>query len=129
MTKQTALKDPGIPSRLTFTSSVLLSEVKAFFAWWYVEMPTWYVGLIQRVALVCDDTFSVSLLIRTFFVPWRRDYSWVGRFMGILIRIIYIPITLLLTLTVLAVLLAIAIAWAVIPAVSIYFLIMSPFLR
>lgn len=91
-------------------------------------MPMWYVGLIQRVATICDDTLSISLLLKTFFVPWHRDKSWTGYFFGIILRIFYIPLASLITAIILIVLLAIACAWALLPFLAIYFILKTPFL-
>ena len=90
-------------------------------------MPTWYIGIIQRTAIVCDDTFSISLLLKTFFVPFHRDTSWVGRGFGIAIRLIYIPLAAFLTAIVLLFLIAIAIIWALLPLISLYSLLRAPF--
>ena len=130
MSDQTALQtDISKPTpKAVISAQTLISEIISFFRWWYVEMPTWYVGLIQRVAILCDDTFSITLLLRTFFVPWHRDTSWVGYGFGIAIRLIYIPLAAFITAIILITLIAIAILWALLPIISIYSLARSPFL-
>ena len=90
-------------------------------------MPTWYIGIIQRAATVLDDIFSISLLTKTFFIPFHRDRSWVGRGFGIAIRMIYIPLAAFITAIILLVLVSVAIIWAVLPIISIYSLLKSPF--
>ena len=90
-------------------------------------MPTWYMGFIRRMAVLLDDTFSISLLMKTFFVPFHRDRSWVGRGFGIAIRIVYIPLASFISLVILALLIAITVFWALLPIISIYSLIKAPF--
>jgi hypothetical protein len=129
MNEQTALKQANIQRKggITITSEMILNEIRSFFSWWYLEMPMWYVGLIQRIALICDDTLSISLLLKTFFVPWRRDYSWIGHFFGITLRILYLPIAILITISLLLTLFIVAILWALLPIAAAYFLLKTPF--
>jgi hypothetical protein len=124
MKTQTALEQISAKqSRSWF--DIFIAESLSLFKWWYIEIPTWYTGFIQRALELCNDTLSVTLLFRTFFVPWHRDNSWVGYFIGILFRVIYLPTALFITLTFLVVLLAIALVWALLPPASIFFLIKS----
>ena len=129
MDNQTALETAtSAPrSKVVISSEVIWDEIKSFFIWWYVEIPTWYIGFLKRVLTVCDDTFSISLLIKTFFVPWHRDYSWMGYGFGIVMRILYLPLALFITAIVFVILLIVTILWALLPILSILFLLGSPF--
>lgn len=122
---QTDISQP--PNKAALSTIIFLREIPAFILWWYIEMPTWYMGFIQRMAVLLDDTFSISLLIRTFFVPFHRDRSWVGRGFGIGIRLIYIPLASLISLLILTILFTVTIFWALLPVISIYSLIRAPF--
>jgi hypothetical protein len=129
MPEQTALHTERYPKRPTIVISAetILNEIRSFFSWWYIEMPTWYIGLIQRVAVLCDDTFSISILIKTFFVPWRRDKSWIGHGFGIVIRILYLPLAIALTAFILAILTGITLLWALLPVISVIGILRTPF--
>lgn len=116
------------PSKIVLSSSLLISEVKEFLLWWYVEMPAWYISLIQRIVLICDDTLSISLLFKTFFIPWHRDYSMVGRGFGIAMRLLYLPVALSLTLGLVVIFTAVAIAWALLPFIAVISILRTPFL-
>ncbi len=131
MAEQTALEQANMPRKgnVTITSELIIDEIQSFFSWWYIEMPMWYVGLIQRIALICDDTLSISLLLKNFFVPWHRDYNTIGYFFGITLRLLYLPIAITITLTLLLTLLFIAVLWALLPLAATYFLLKTPFVR
>ncbi len=128
MSQQTALLQSVRTNKTVVTTSTVLDEVRSFFRWWYLEMPIWFLGLIQRIALVCDDTFSISLLFKTFFVPWKRDYSWVGRFFGIITRLFYLPIAIFITIITLLTLIVFVVIWALLPIITIIYLLRSPFI-
>ncbi len=91
-------------------------------------MPAWYLGFVQRIFVICNDTFSISLLFKTFFVPWHRDNSWIGVFFGIVVRIVYLPIVIAITAAVMLSLLIFATAWAFLPPFAVYSLIRTPFM-
>jgi hypothetical protein len=91
-----------------------------FISWWYRNIPLWILRLFKRVALICDDSFSISLLIRTFFVPWHRDYSITGRIVGIIVRLVYLPIVLFITAILLSIVLVFLIIWTTLPIIFIY---------
>ncbi len=85
-------------------------------------MPVWYVGFVQRIITLCDDTFSISLLLKTFFVPWHRDNTWLGHLFGMVIRILYLPIAISITTVVLAIIVCLAVIWAILPVVTVIFI-------
>lgn len=130
MPEQTALQTKSTlkTSRVAITSAVVIEEILSFFRWWYVDMPGWYVSFIRRMALLCDDTLSISILFKTFFIPWHRDYSIVGRGFGIVIRMLYLPIALSISVFVLGLISTVALLWALLPPIALVFLLRSPFL-
>lgn len=129
MPDQTALQTDLTPQpgKLTVSAQTMLQEFIAFFQWWYVEIPTWYVGFVKRAIILTDDMFSLSLLIKTFLVPWRRDYSWLGYGFGIAIRLLYLPFALVLFMLVVAILFAATLVWAILPVITVISILRSPF--
>jgi hypothetical protein len=129
MSEQTALQKTDIPQKgsVNITFELILSQFQDFLLWWYKEMPIWYVGLIQRVSVIADDTLSISLLLKTFFVPFRKDYTWIGYFFGIVLRLLYLPLAIMITLALLATLILAAVIWALLPLGATYFLLKTPF--
>ena len=100
------------------TSSIF--DELSFIRWWYTEVTIWLIRLFKRVAIICDDTFSISILLRTFFIPWHRDYSITGRIFGIIIRLLYLPVALIITATILMVIVAFMLIWVTLPAIFIF---------
>jgi hypothetical protein len=100
-----------------------------FLYWWYIQMPVWYVLSLRRIATVVDDQFSISLLLRTFLVPWHRDNSFPGYMIGILVRILYLPIAITIFLIAVGAYLLFILCWFLIPIVTIGMILLSPILR
>jgi hypothetical protein len=112
----------SIPAIVVFT-------IKDFFFWWYIQMPFKLGESIGRLLTFFNDQLSISLLLSTFFVPWRRDYSAVGHFMGIMVRIVYLPIAILIYVLTAILSLLTFIGWLVLPLVTCFFIIATPFLK
>lgn len=121
-------KPAQVARSVTITTKTIFNEFKAFFQWWYIEVPIQYIGFLQRLILVCDDVLSISFLFKTFFVPWHRHENYIGVFFGITIRILYIPFAVLITLILVLISLAVAILWALLPAIAVYFIARTPFM-
>lgn len=100
---------------------------KDFISWWYVVQPVAFIKQYIRLIDIIDDKFSTSFLIRTFFVPWHRDRQFVGYLVGIIARIIFIPIGLVLIALTTTGYLSLLIFWVIIPIVTIILIIVSPF--
>lgn len=100
--------------------SSLGSEFISFIKWWYTEIPIWQVKLFKRVAIICDDTLSISLLLKTFFIPWHRDPSIIGRALGVIIRILYLPIAIIITTVLLTLVVAFMFIWITLPGIFIF---------
>ncbi len=110
------------------TQMFLFDTLKDFLRWWYIKIPIQLVLRLRRLLTVIDDGFSISQLLLTFSVPWHRDYSFVGYFIGIMARIIIlIPgiITFILTFIVY---ILIIIAWLLIPITCLTLTVISPFI-
>ena len=86
-----------------------------FFNWWYIQMPIYIWAYSRRIVEVVEDRFSIIILIRTFDSPWKKDYSFVGFFMGIILRLLYLPIALSVLLTVTIASILTLILWILLP--------------
>ena len=106
----------------------------SFFSWWYGQGLVGLVHSIQRRMEQLADMFSVAILLRTLFSPWRRIITYPGagleahlramldnmvsRVIGLIVRI-----SVLLSAVVLFVLLAILsavqiIVWPLLPVIA-----------
>lgn len=110
-----------------------------FFAWWYSKG---FVEITRRVGRVLSRIwgfFSIPMLLRTLFAPWKRitteagkslqehTRAWadnaISRLVGFTIRI-FVIIAAFVSLTVVAVLgICFIIAWPFVPPAIIYFVV------
>ncbi|HVX93073.1 MAG TPA: hypothetical protein VHA74_03095 [Candidatus Dojkabacteria bacterium] len=109
------------------TQVFLIDTLKDFLKWWYIKIPVQLILRLRRILTIIDDSFSISQLILTFFVPWHRDYSFVGYFIGIMARIIILIPGLITFILTFIIYLLIIIAWLLIPIVCITLTVISPF--
>lgn len=106
-------------------TAILLYSFQDFLKWWYVKMPIWHLRELNRLATVVDDQLSLSLLAKTFFTPWHRDYSAMGYLFGITMRILYLPIALAIFLLFFFAYLIFIIFWLVLPVATLTLIITS----
>jgi hypothetical protein len=74
--------------------------IQDFFAWWYIDIPTYFWRFILRVNSVLLDTTSLPIIIRGFFRPFKNDYNIAGWFVGFILKCIYIPAALFMMFSV-----------------------------
>ncbi len=110
----------------------------SWFLWQFYEMPAFLLRVWGNYFLFATNYFSFTLLLKTFFSPWRR-YKWkypigfdVGeffstlisnsfsRFLGALMRVFLIIAGILLQIFVALAGLIIFIAWLVLPLIIIF---------
>jgi hypothetical protein len=46
-----------------------------YFYWWYTKGFLKFLKYLKAYIIILADNFSVRILIRTFFQPWKRDMS------------------------------------------------------
>ncbi|MGI6423520.1 MAG: hypothetical protein ACOX0X_02820 [Candidatus Dojkabacteria bacterium] len=120
---QKVLNEEGVDNLfLIFTYTI-----KDFLYWWYIRMPLWHLRMLARISTFVDDNLSVSLLLKNFFLPWHRDFSFIGYTFGILIKIIYLPIAIIAYILCNLIYLLLIIIWLLLPPVVLIFIITSIF--
>lgn len=107
--------------------TIWIYSVQDFLKWWYVQMPLWHLRRLARLSTVVDDFLSISILLRNFFVPWHRDYSVIGYFFGILIKLLYLPIAIVIYLLVILFQIVLIVGWFILPIGTIVFILISIF--
>ncbi len=112
---------PNLLNYITFT-------VKDLLYWWYIQMPIYYLKKLNRFSTVISDQLSIHILIRYFFLPWKRHKAPVGYFIGITTKLIYLPIALSIYLITMGIYCASIIVWLLIPITTIFFILISLFL-
>ncbi|MGD1003025.1 MAG: hypothetical protein ABR884_00415 [Minisyncoccia bacterium] len=99
----------------------LLYRFLDFFHHWYVDGSRAFGRRFMVTLTAADQSFAVAITLRHFFEPLYKDYSIVGRVLGIVFRSARVVIGGVCYLF-LAVAFAIAYAiWLAIPAVIIFY--------
>ncbi len=106
-------------------AAIFLYAIQDFLRWWYIKMPIWHLRQLNRLSTVVDDNLSLSILMKTFFIPWHRDYSLMGFLFGVVMRILYVPIALTIYLIIVISYLIILLIWLILPIATITFIISS----
>ena len=112
-------------SKVDSIVSIAIYSAKDFFTWWYGRMVLWHLRMLVRLAVLVDDNMSISILIRNIFTPWHRDYSFIGYVFGILIKIIYLPITIITYIIVCVFYLLFILLWLMLPPATLLFILRS----
>jgi len=109
-----------------------------YLSWWYIEEPTLLWRAIIIITKKVFASFSVVLLLRTLFDPWKKDILsaenvsldvrfkiWVNnlisRFIGFIVRLGTILVGLILTVLTFIILIIGFFLWLVMPMVIIIF--------
>jgi len=106
-------------------AAVFLYSVQDFLRWWYIKMPIWHLRQLNRLSTVVDDYLSLSILMKTFFIPWHRDYSLMGFLFGIVMRLLYIPMATAIYLLIVISYLLVILIWIILPIATVTFIISS----
>ncbi len=108
-------------------ATIFFFSIQDFLRWWYIKMPVWHLRRLLRLSIVLDDQFSISLLIKHFFIPWHRDYSLIGYIFGIVMKILYLPLAILIYLVCIISYLLVFFIWLILPIGTLLFVIISLF--
>lgn len=92
-----------------------------FFHHWYVDgsraIGRRFIGTLEAA----DQAFAVKITLRYFFQPLYKDYTVIGRIMGVVFRTGRIAIGLAVYLLVAVLFLAFYLAWLATPAIIILY--------
>jgi hypothetical protein len=106
---------------IVYLSRRLLYRFLDFFHHWYVDGSRAFARRFMTTIRSADDSFAVAITLKHFFEPLYKDYSIVGRIMGIFFRTLRVIFGGIFYL-ILAAFFAIAyVAWVAIPAVILYY--------
>jgi hypothetical protein len=99
----------------------LLYRFLDFFHHWYIEGSRAFGRRFMATLTAADQSFAVVITLRHFFEPLYKDYSIVGRIMGIVFRSVRVLIGSVCYFF-LALAFAIAyVTWLAIPAIIIFY--------
>lgn len=107
-------------------NSLLWEDIKDFFYWWYIQMPVYYILTLRRTHFVLIDKLSISLLYKNFFTPWQRSYTTLNLLIGVIIKLLYLPIAIIIYTIIITGLTSFFILWLILPLLTLILLILSP---
>ncbi len=105
--------------------TIIKHTFREFLNWWYVKMTVWHLRMLVRVSTILDDNLSISLLLKNFFLPWHRDFSLIGYVFGILIKVMYLPIAILIYLLFTILYFLLICIWLLLPIVTLGYILKS----
>jgi len=109
-----------------------------YLSWWYIEEPIFLWRAVKIITLKVFASFSVVLLLRTLFDPWKKDIlsaenvsldvrfkiwlnNLISRLIGFIVRLGTILVGLILTVLTFIVLTVGFFLWLAMPMVIIFF--------
>jgi hypothetical protein len=97
----------------------LLYRIKDFFKHWYVDGSRWWGHKFLNILRGIDQTLALKITLIHFFEPLYRDYSVIGRILGVIFRTGRILIGAVVYLVIAIIFLVIYLAWLFLPVLLI----------
>jgi hypothetical protein len=107
---------------------IFLDYIREFQRWWYIQMPIWHLRALKRIYVVLDDNLSFSLLLKNFFLPWHRDKNIMGYTVGIISKLVYLPLAFAIIGAAMITYLLFIVFWLILPPGTILYILTSFFL-
>ena len=120
-TDQQLLNESGVDNNI----EIIGYSFKQFIRWWYAKMSMWHLKMLGRISVLLDDNLSITLLLKNFFLPWHRDFSFIGYVFGILIKILYLPIAISIYFLFCTLYIILILLWFLLPPVTLLFIFKS----
>ncbi len=114
--------------QITSLPQLFMFTIKDFIQWWYIQMPILFINTLGRFLQVMNDQLSITLLLKNFFTSWKKDKTAIGYFMGITIKLLYMPVAVIIMLGAIGLAIILTILWLIIPLVTIFFILFTPIL-
>lgn len=92
-----------------------LYRIVDFFHHWYIGASRYFLRGLFSFLTQLDSTFAVHITVRHFFEPLYKDYSPIGRIVGIIFRSGRVLIGSVIYIVLTAIFLAAYVAWLLVP--------------
>lgn len=93
-----------------------------FIKWWSIKIPTKLFNTLKRITQLVNNKLAFSLNLKLFFTPLYGDYTFIGRLIGLTMRIFFIGFGSIFVLFLGALTFLAPVAWYLLPIALIYFL-------
>lgn len=117
-----------MPHFALYLAERFLYRVVEFFHHWYIDASRHVLHILFSLLGNLDATFAVHITARHFFEPLYKDYSPVGRIVGIVFRSLRILIGSVVYIGIGLVFLILYIAWLLTPILIIFLILKHLFL-
>ena len=95
-------------------------RIIGFFHHWYIDASRWFLHGLNGIFMNLEQSFALCVTFRHFFEPLYKDYSIVGRILGVIFRSGRIVIGLLVYGIVTVLFMAVYIAWLSLPLLLLF---------
>lgn len=92
-----------------------------FFHHWYVDGSRWILYRFMQTVSRLDRTFAVRITLAHFFEPLYKDFTVIGRILGVIFRSVRVVIGGFVYLLIALLFLAILVAWLAVPPVIVLY--------
>ena len=106
---------------ITYLVQRIFYRIGDFFHHWYVDGSKYLVRQFIYILESFDETLAIGITARHFFEPLYKDYSAIGRILGVIFRSIRILIGFVIYLLLGAIFALILLAWVATPALLVLF--------
>jgi hypothetical protein len=110
---------------LTYLFYRLFYRIYDFFHHWYIDGSRTLGHEFMSTLSAVDRTIALKITIRYFFEPLYKDYSIVGRVLGVIFRSGRIIIGLIIYPIIAAIFVLVYLAWIAFPPVIIFYVLKS----
>jgi hypothetical protein len=92
-----------------------------FFHHWYIDGSRAFGRRFMATLTAADQSFAVAITLRHFFEPLYKDYSIIGRILGIFFRTVRVVIGGACYLILAAAFAIVYLVWLAIPAIILFY--------
>jgi len=106
---------------LAYLAQRILYRIGDFFHHWYADGSRYLVHQFMSALENLDKTLAIIITARHFFEPLYKDYSIIGRILGVIFRSIRILIGLFVYFIIGMIFVGIYLVWIATPVLLIFF--------
>jgi hypothetical protein len=92
-----------------------------FFHHWYIDGSRAIGRSFMATMAAADHSLALKVTVRHFFEPLYKDYTIIGRILGVIFRTCRVAIGLVVYLLLVALLIAVYLVWIAIPFLIFYY--------